>query len=626
MLAFFDFVMLILMTTLDKRVSLAVLAGLFLFLLWQVNPARVFAGTYNCGTCSNGGTKWCTNGSGSCLIGCYCEPSTGNLTLAVGQTEQCVDSACNSKDIIVDLDKDHNQKLPVRAVFGDADPGSGGSISNIRYARIYFDTNNNPADGYYYGIEYTDTQDGNYTFTYSGSKNTEIRVENATASFVNPWLTVNLDLVLDGLNGTGAFLSNAYLQAVDFGDLDTGVVRKIGTGAFLVTDDPESGNAAAAMDVWNGKDVQVIGKFYEVADPSDICVADKSGLTPVSNFNLDPSYDPASPNWSDPITNWASGTLLQPYYFYNSQSYTVDYLSASGQYYLMSMDNQRYGGTCYDDSSEVIGAQVRDVQYREGGVRVADSSRAEAAFGVGQMAGSWSTTLDGNYFTASSINVAIVDSTCSSCYLTDILNMDTNGLAVVNGTIGSEINNRYGNPNNWYAVEGGTPSKKPFSYTELPSYNNIKAMYEGTGYTELTGNKLLSEINVQEDTVYFINGNLTIDANLNVAQDTFVLFVVSGNLTVRPDVTDVDGLFFVQGDATIEDNGVANLDPNDRDEQFTLRGSLAVVGTTYINRTMGVANNYAPPVIFQSRQDMLVALANSLTNIVAEQRIWLGEF
>lgn len=614
------------MAILFKRVVFAVFVVVFFFLLCQISLPKALAGTYNCGTCSNGGTKWCTNSSGSCTIGCYCAPSTGNLTLAVGQAEQCVNSACNTKDMIVDLDKDHNQTIPLRAVFGDADPGSGGSISNIRYARIYFDNNNVPGDGYYYGIEYTDTRDGNYTFTYSGSKNAEIKVENATATFVRPWLTVDLNLVLEGLSGTGAFLSNAYLQAVDFSGLDTGVVRKVGSGAFLVTDNPETGNAANAIDVWNGKDVQVVGKFYEVANPADICVADKSGLTPISNFNLDPTYNPTSSNWEDPITTWTSGTVLQPYYFYNNQSFTTDYTSASSQYYLISMDNQRYGGTCYDDTTEVVGAKVLNVQYREGGIRVADSSRAEAAFGVGQMASSWSTTVDGNFFAANSINVAIVDTTCTNCYFTDVLNMDTNGLAIVNGTIGTEINNRYGNPNNWYAVEGGTPTKKPFSYTELPSYNDIKAIYEGTGYTEFVGNKLLSEINPQADTVYFINGNLTIDTNLAVAQDTFILFIISGNLTINQEVTDVDGLFFVQGNATIEDNAIANLDPNDKSDQFTLRGALAVVGTVYINRTMGVANNYAPPVIFQTRQDMLEALIDSQTTIVGEQRIWLGEF
>ena len=61
-----------------------------------------------------------------------------------------------------------------------------------------------------------------------------------------------------------------------------------------------------------------------------------------------------------------------------------------------------------------------------------------------------------------------------------------------------------------------------------------------------------------ESYVVFVKGNLEIDQNITVATGGFLAFIVSGNVTVVPSVTSVQGLYVMDGKFTSETVGIAS--------------------------------------------------------------------
>jgi len=98
-------------------------------------------------------------------------------------------------------------------------------------------------------------------------------------------------------------------------------------------------------------------------------------------------------------------------------------------------------------------------------------------------------------------------------------------------------------------------------------------------------------------------------------------------MTVNSAVNDLQGIYVVEGNITINDNGVANYESEDTlSEQLTVQGALVSAGTININRTLGVANNFLPPVIVKYRPDLITSLVDNNIKIVSVQKLFLGEY
>ncbi|HEX7456745.1 MAG TPA: hypothetical protein VF303_04805, partial [Candidatus Nanoarchaeia archaeon] len=75
--------------------------------------------------------------------------------------------------------------------------------------------------------------------------------------------------------------------------------------------------------------------------------------------------------------------------------------------------------------------------------------------------------------------------------------------------------------------------------------------------------------------VVFVNGNMTIQNSIGAGDETGLIFVVKGNITVASNVTQTDGMYIFDGDYTVNSTGISSALPGG-EEQLTVNG--AVIG------------------------------------------------
>ena len=132
---------------------------------------------------------------------------------------------------------------------------------------------------------------------------------------------------------------------------------------------------------------------------------------------------------------------------------------------------------------------------------------------------------------------------------------------------------------------------------QVVSGNTLSTILEIDGFSEGVGSN--------EQEIVLVDGDLTIDQNFEVARGGLALFVVSGNITVNGDVTQVEGLFVADGSITVL-SGTEN--------QLNLEGSYVAdanssgIGQIVLQRDLGTANAFEPAVVFTFRPDLIVEL------------------
>ncbi|MFA6005768.1 MAG: Ig-like domain-containing protein [Patescibacteria group bacterium] len=629
-----------------------------------VVPSKNTATNFDTNHVTNGGFR---NGQDNMIIK-YVENTPSGGVPVIGNST-CGGSTCNSRNIITGFVAGYPpttaQKIPIVLQFSDvnnavSDPDTL-YYSNIRTADMYFsqnnsfDANNNPAGTVHFGVRYQDNGNGTWSLVTSGtdarnlpgtpngisiespvSSSNQDTVGTSSRSLGSNILTLRFTLDFSTMAGNQAFLSNVYTGAIDLAGaalLASGNMQ-VGSGNFVLTD--ISGPITNAVDFWNGRDIAITGGTYRVDIAGDICSGDRTGLTSVGSVPMTITYSPNNAgSWETTGNNWSGTNMYQPYYYYNyagngNVGYTVTYapLSTAADYFIVGLDLIRYGGTC---ELNVVNGAIENMSMPRGGYRPADSSHDDAAFAVKQISQVWSRSVDGDFFANSGVSSAIETSTCTGvdCYFTVRNASSTNGLPVANGAFDANLNSRYGSPNNWYAAAGGAPQRLPYLSHSIPGYTSLRGQFEGGTYTELTGDRTLTGINPQPGSVYFINGDLNIERDLSVAVDNFIVFIVSGDVTVSDNVTAFAGILIVpDGTLTFADSvpPQPNYDVTDISEQLTVQGSVAVGGATYINRSMGAGNNAAPSVIFQARPDMLEALKNADSGLSVGALYYQGEY
>jgi len=198
-----------------------------------------------------------------------------------------------------------------------------------------------------------------------------------------------------------------------------------------------------------------------------------------------------------------------------------------------------------------------------------------------------------------------------------------NGIVVAKGTISCGSNCLgVGDPNNW-RVEDNSFSCRPgeggFQY-----YRRLL----GQEHEVLSGNQSLSAIDGLSDgsvssgeiEIKLIDGDLTVDRNLAVAQGGMAMLITSGNIVIEGNVTQLAGIFLADGNIVINDG------PNkDAGDQVTLDGVYAAdancdgAGSVNYSRDLGLDNNFNPAVVFRYRPDFLITMLKE--NVAVESII-----
>jgi hypothetical protein len=114
----------------------------------------------------------------------------------------------------------------------------------------------------------------------------------------------------------------------------------------------------------------------------------------------------------------------------------------------------------------------------------------------------------------------------------------------------------------------------------------------GTGDMAVSLDEDNFSISANQKLVIFVEDNLNINKNISVTSGGFLAFIVSGNITIAPSVTKVQGVYFADGNLTVESNGAT-------DSQFNGQGIFVPRGGAFLKRNFrSGANATTPAEIF----------------------------
>lgn len=146
---------------------------------------------------------------------------------------------------------------------------------------------------------------------------------------------------------------------------------------------------------------------------------------------------------------------------------------------------------------------------------------------------------------------------------------------------------------------------------DKPVYEATKEFYylkPSTGEANLSADwSVLSG----EKYVVVVDGDLRLDHNVTVANGGFLLWVVSGNITVAPTVAELEGLMLSSGNWITETNGGS-------DTQLVISGSVVSWGSIELNRNLGGAANASPAERFVYRPDLLFEMPKKVKTFVMQ--------
>lgn len=110
--------------------------------------------------------------------------------------------------------------------------------------------------------------------------------------------------------------------------------------------------------------------------------------------------------------------------------------------------------------------------------------------------------------------------------------------------------------------------------------------------------------------LFFHRGDLSIESNITVAENTAVLFIVSGDITIKDTSNSIQGAYIADGDIIVEDG----------DEQFQGEGSFIAWGNIDLQRNLE-NNQTTPAEVFTYRPDIFLKL-KEVNEILAYKHKW----
>ena len=129
---------------------------------------------------------------------------------------------------------------------------------------------------------------------------------------------------------------------------------------------------------------------------------------------------------------------------------------------------------------------------------------------------------------------------------------------------------------------------------------------------------------VGEKYVIFVNGDLRIANDIQVAGGGFLAFIVAGDVIIEPSVTTLQGIYVASSNFVTESQyelGVTN------DVQLKTQGSIVAWGTISLGRNLGIGNSSIPAEEFGYRQDLLTNMPQKMKTYAMQwQEVVAGTF
>lgn len=162
----------------------------------------------------------------------------------------------------------------------------------------------------------------------------------------------------------------------------------------------------------------------------------------------------------------------------------------------------------------------------------------------------------------------------------------------------------YGSPNNWYKQRKlGLASIYDYNYF----YNHLY-LKQGVGTTGTSWNQR------PESGPFFVNGDLTINANNQAFTGQPLLTIVKGNLEIDQNVTTLHGLFVVNGNIGIGGSNTTALN---------IHGSVYARGDIRASRSLvpKINNNTSPSVIYNYQPSYVLNLPMEVVRVLSGWRM-----
>jgi hypothetical protein len=134
----------------------------------------------------------------------------------------------------------------------------------------------------------------------------------------------------------------------------------------------------------------------------------------------------------------------------------------------------------------------------------------------------------------------------------------------------------------------------------------------GSDFYYIAGDSVLSgtwNVADNEKYVIFVNGNLRIDSDITVATGGFISFIVNGEVTVAPGVTQIQGLYVMDGNFVTESVYILN---SVSDLALDVQGSVVSWSALSLNRNLGVNNLLVPAEKFSYRSDLPINMPDKM--------------
>lgn len=215
---------------------------------------------------------------------------------------------------------------------------------------------------------------------------------------------------------------------------------------------------------------------------------------------------------------------------------------------------------------------------------------------------SWYQTVGGGLMANSQI-INRVPVTCVdpiTCAMSVNVGTADNGIVAsqtINNTGNSGVNKGY--PNNWW-VNKPLVSNLNSDYT----YFLNQYFWKGGIGTTITGNKYFSDLGANPTGVYYINGDLSVTTDNNVNPGSFLMVIVSGDITIQPNVINLEGIFVSRNFNVGGDN----------DTPLNFEGMIKATNSVKSYRTFTTkrTNNTTPAVKFVYRPDFVFNMPGAI--------------
>lgn len=485
-----------------------------------------------------------------------------------------------------------NGETTFTAVYRDSDPQQvvSGRENDIQIARVRIGEASSPVALLTYIDEdpgpNTISFDTDYAIGLASSSVTAVDGDNLTITFVLDFASFSTD---DYSN------YDIYMNSTDWANVTTGWEWK------------------GDLDVWNGDDVLIDGEVYDITDlfPDETCDDLATPPSP-SMFGATVDFDCGADGLTQATTG-AGGVYSTTLHYDSVCQYD---LTASG-YFNDIADLTDCGGICQLTSpSGVVSINPTGPIFYQ----------AEISFGMSGAGEPWIQVIGGNL-----VSYSIVDDpipvTCANDYDTGgaclpfisvnnpVFGFLEEGVVIASVDIDYGLGETVGNPNDWQVVDSSLlkPVGRGYSYLSSLMAEQLDPAEILSGDQMLSGVSGFEDGNVtgSESEIRTIAGDLTIGDNLNVDVGGLALMVISGDLIISPVVTQVEGIFIVDG--TIQTEG----DPSNDEELLILEGTYVAdadgsgSGALINSRDLGGGrdgNSLNPSVVFIFRPDLTVAV------------------